>query len=79
VRKSDVAAAIRRLLLCVLLVPTAALAQTVVSAPAASASVSTNAPATALPSGGPLNLLISYRSEPANRPAFRAYLQKEGR
>jgi hypothetical protein len=68
VRKSDVAAAIRRLLLCVLLVPTAALAQTVVSAPA-----------TALPSGGPLNLLISYRSEPANRPAFRAYLQKEGR
>lgn len=34
--------------------------------------------APAQPSGGPLNLLISYRSEPANRPAFRAYLQKEG-
>jgi hypothetical protein len=30
------------------------------------------------PAGGPLNLLISYRSEPANRPAFRAYLQGEG-
>jgi hypothetical protein len=34
--------------------------------------------AAAQPAGGPLNLLISYRSEPANRPAFRAYLQKEG-
>jgi hypothetical protein len=82
VRKLNAAAGIRRLLLCVLLVPTAALAQTVASASAAtapSASVSANAPATALPSGGPLNLLISYRSEPANRPAFRAYLQKDGR
>ena len=28
---------------------------------------------------GPRNLLITYRSEPANRPAFRTYLQGEGR
>jgi hypothetical protein len=27
--------------------------------------------------GGPLNILIAYRCEPANRPAFRAYLQHE--
>jgi len=30
-------------------------------------------------SGGPRNLLITYRSEPANRPAFRTYLQSEAR
>jgi hypothetical protein len=29
--------------------------------------------------GGPRNLLITYRSEPANRPAFRAYLHSEER
>lgn len=29
-------------------------------------------------SGGPRELLITYRCEPANRPAFRAYLQGEG-
>jgi hypothetical protein len=29
--------------------------------------------------GGPRNILITYRSEPANRPAFRAYLQGEGK
>ena len=29
--------------------------------------------------GGPRSLLITYRSEPANRPAFRAYLQSEER
>jgi hypothetical protein len=29
-------------------------------------------------SGGPRELLIAYRAEPANRPAFRAYLQGEG-
>ena len=27
--------------------------------------------------GGPTSLLITYRSEPANRPAFRVYLQKD--
>jgi hypothetical protein len=27
---------------------------------------------------GPLNLLITYRCEPADRPAFRAYLKSEG-
>jgi hypothetical protein len=30
-------------------------------------------------SGGPLSLLISYRNAPADRPAFRTYLQNEGR
>jgi hypothetical protein len=29
--------------------------------------------------GGPRNLLITYRSEPADRPAFRTYLQGEGK
>jgi DNA-binding Lrp family transcriptional regulator len=29
-------------------------------------------------SGGPRYLLITYRCDPANRPAFRAYLQGEG-
>jgi hypothetical protein len=29
--------------------------------------------------GGPLSLLITYRSAPADRPAFRNYLQNEGR
>ena len=29
-------------------------------------------------SGGPRELLITYRSDPANRPAFRSYLQGEG-
>ena len=29
------------------------------------------------PSGGPGNILIAYHSEPANRPAFRTYLQKD--
>jgi len=29
--------------------------------------------------GGPLNLLITYRSQPADRPAFRTYLQNEHR
>jgi hypothetical protein len=27
--------------------------------------------------GGPTSILIAYRSEPANRPAFRKYLQKD--
>jgi hypothetical protein len=36
-------------------------------------------PVPSVPPGGPLNLLITYRCEPANRPAFRAYLQGEGR
>src|SRR5262249_1201151 len=27
--------------------------------------------------GGPLNILIAYRCEPADRPAFRAYLQHD--
>jgi hypothetical protein len=63
----DAATGIRRLLLLALLLPAAAVAQSVTQAnPAAQAS------------GGPLNLLISYRSEPANRPAFRTYLQQEG-
>lgn len=31
------------------------------------------------PAGGPLSLLITYRSAPVDRPAFRTYLQKEGR
>jgi hypothetical protein len=30
-------------------------------------------------SGGPLSLLIAYRSAPADRPAFRTHLQNEGR
>jgi hypothetical protein len=64
----DVTAGIRRLLLLVLLLPAATVAQSV-----------TQADAAAQPAGGPLNLLISYRSEPANRPAFRVYLQHEGR
>ena len=46
--------------------------------PVAAAQTGTQNVATAPPAGGPLNLLISYRSEPANRPAFRAYLQQEG-
>lgn len=29
------------------------------------------------PAGGPSNILIAYHSEPANRPAFRTYLQKD--
>ena len=29
------------------------------------------------PVGGPTSILIAYRSEPANRPAFRTYLQKD--
>ena len=64
----DAAARIRRLLLLVLLLPAAALAQPVTPAGTAGQ-----------PAGGPLNLLISYRSEPENRPAFRSYLQREGR
>ncbi len=28
-------------------------------------------------SGGPTSILIAYRSEPVNRPAFRAYLRKD--
>jgi len=36
------------------------------------------APAESAGAGGPLQLLITYRSEPANRPAFRSYLQGEG-
>jgi hypothetical protein len=35
--------------------------------------------ADAVSGGGPLNLLITYRSQPADRPAFRAYLQSEYR
>jgi hypothetical protein len=31
------------------------------------------------PAGGPLSLLITYRTAPVDRPAFRTYLQKEGR
>lgn len=33
----------------------------------------------AAPSGGPLNILITYRSQPADRPAFRTYLLTEHR
>ena len=29
------------------------------------------------PASGPSNILIAYHSEPANRPAFRTYLQKD--
>ena len=29
------------------------------------------------PPGGPTSILITYRSDPANRPAFRVYLQKD--
>jgi hypothetical protein len=58
-------------LLFVLLLPAVAAAQSVTQS-------ATPAGATTKPAGGPLNLLISYRSEPANRPAFRAYLQGEG-
>jgi hypothetical protein len=29
------------------------------------------------PSSGPTHILITYRSEPANRPAFRSYLQRD--
>jgi DNA-binding Lrp family transcriptional regulator len=29
------------------------------------------------PGGGPTHILITYRSEPANRPAFRTYLQRD--
>ena len=32
---------------------------------------------TAAADGGPTSILIAYRSEPANRPAFRVYLQKD--
>jgi hypothetical protein len=32
---------------------------------------------TAGAAGGPTSILIAYRSEPANRPAFRTYLQKD--
>jgi hypothetical protein len=64
--------AIPRLLLLVLVLPMAAAAQPVTQPV-------TQADATEQPTGGPLNLLISYRSEPANRPAFRTYLQGEGR
>jgi hypothetical protein len=66
-RTFDAAASIRRLLLFVLFLSAAVCAQSL-----------TYADTTAQPAGGPLNLLISYRSEPANRPAFRVYLQQEG-
>src|SRR5882757_1953576 len=29
------------------------------------------------PASGPTHILITYRSEPANRPAFRSYLQRD--
>jgi hypothetical protein len=67
-RISNAAAHMRRLLLLALLLPAAAVAQSAIQPDA-----------TVQPAAGPLNLLISYRSEPANRPAFRTYLQKEGR
>jgi hypothetical protein len=36
------------------------------------------AASTAVPAeGGPTSILIAYRSEPANRPAFRIYLQRD--
>jgi hypothetical protein len=63
----DMTASLHRLLLLALLLPAAALAQSV-----------TPASAPSQPAGGPLNLLISYRSEPVNRPAFRSYLRQEG-
>ena len=66
-RTFDAAASIRRLLLLVLFFSAAVCAQSL-----------TYADTTAQPAGGPLNLLISYRSEPANRPAFRVYLQQNG-
>jgi len=46
--------------------------------PEAAAQPAPRSAAPAQSSSGPLNLLISYRSDPANRPAFRAYLQNEG-
>jgi hypothetical protein len=76
----DAAARIRRSLLLALVLPAAALAQSVTQPATAAVTQSATQPdATAQPAGGPLNLLISYRSEPVNRPAFRTYLQKEGR
>jgi hypothetical protein len=50
-----------------------------VVAAAAALLVSTQSRASEPTSGGPRNILISYRSEPADRPAFRAYLQGEGK
>ena len=76
----NAAASIRRLLVLVVLLPAAAAAQSVTQAPTQPvAQPVTQADTTAQPASGPLNLLISYRSEPVNRPAFRTYLQKEGR
>src|SRR6266436_3540334 len=37
----------------------------------------TTATAATTTAGGPTSILIAYRSEPANRPAFRTYLQRD--
>lgn len=66
---------IRRLLL---LVPVLCLAATAQADTQAGTQPVSQDSAASQPSGGPLSLLISYRSEPANRPAFRTYLQKQG-
>jgi hypothetical protein len=47
-------------------------------APAARGQPAAAAPGPASAGGGPRALLITYRSEPADRPAFRAYLEGEG-
>jgi hypothetical protein len=39
--------------------------------------VSLSAVAQEAPSGGPTSILVTYRCEPASRPAFRTYLQKD--
>jgi hypothetical protein len=39
--------------------------------------VSLRAVATDAPTGGPTSILVTYRCEPASRPAFRTYLQKD--
>lgn len=56
----------------------AILALMLLAASLAGAHSMANAAAGSEGTGGPLNLLITYRSEPGNRPAFRAYLQREG-
>jgi hypothetical protein len=39
--------------------------------------VSVSAVAQDAPAGGPTSILVTYRCEPANRPAFRTYLRKD--
>jgi hypothetical protein len=39
--------------------------------------ISLSATAQEVPGGGPSSILVTYRCDPANRPAFRAYLRKD--